>query len=314
MTKPTSYSFGPYDLQEVLVWVPPEKSQDSLFWIVLIHGGAWRDPSITAQSFAEPAVSKLLSGAAPRLDIPQGKSLAFASISYRLSPHPDHPQDPVNTPSSSLRTARHPDHIDDVCSGLETLHRHHRLTVHNYILIGHSCGATLAFQALKRCTENAGLAVPPPSAVVGMAGIYHLQDLLDNHKQGPYADVYASFLKGAFGEDEVVWNEASPACWPDHHSDARMIYAGRTVLLVVADGDDLVEPQQRETMRVSILGGSKTSDSKDPLVQLDRKEDCNYSEMSVPGGHDEMWLNGERMISVIERVLQVLRTSDDTHS
>ncbi|KIV85110.1 hypothetical protein PV11_00845 [Exophiala sideris] len=304
MIKPTSYHFGSHDLQEVLVWRPPEKPQHSLFWIVFIHGGAWEDPEIKARNFAEPAVSILLSEEAPRLDLPKDKPLAVASLSYRLSPHPDHPQDPSSTQSSSLRN---PDHINDVYSGLEILHRQYRLTEHNYILIGHSCGATLAFQALKRCHENA--AFPPPMAVVGMAGIYHLSDLLENHKHGPYADVYASFLKGAFGDDETVWRQASPACWPDHHPDVRKIYAGRTLLLVVADGDDLVEPQQRETMRSSIIGGSEPIDSKDPL---DRGKPCHYSEMSVPGGHDEMWLIGERMVEVIQRALQVLSNDDDT--
>jgi len=248
-------------------------------------------------------MSILLSDQAPKLDLPEDKTLAFASLSYRLSPHPDHPQKPATTPKSSLRIARHPDHIDDVCSGLETLHDHHHLTEYNYILIGHCCGATLAFQALKRYHENAASALPRPMAVVGMAGIYHLPDLLENHKNSSYADVYGSFLKGAFGEDALIWRQASPACWPDHHLDARKIYAGRTVLLVVADGDDLVEPQQREKMRLSILGGSRSTD----------KDDCIYSEMSVPGGHDEMWLNGERVITVIERVLQVLSNNDDIH-
>lgn len=144
-----------------------------------------------------------------------------------------------------------------------------------------------------------------------MAGIYHLPDLLEHHKHSPYADVYASFLKGAFGEDEMVWRQASPACWSEvdgHDPDSKEIYAGRTLLLVVADNDELVEPQQREKMRSSILGGSKHINSGDAVIQLNEKEGCVYSEMSVPGGHDEMWLQGDRMVSVIQRVLHVLRT------
>lgn len=34
MVHPTSYRFGPNDLQEVVVWLPPEKNEESLFWIV----------------------------------------------------------------------------------------------------------------------------------------------------------------------------------------------------------------------------------------------------------------------------------------
>jgi hypothetical protein len=34
MVKPTSYRFGPHDLQKVVIRLPPEKNEESLFWIV----------------------------------------------------------------------------------------------------------------------------------------------------------------------------------------------------------------------------------------------------------------------------------------
>jgi len=36
MSQATFYRFGPHDLQEVWVWLPPEKSEDSLFWIMYV--------------------------------------------------------------------------------------------------------------------------------------------------------------------------------------------------------------------------------------------------------------------------------------
>merc|ERR1712000_728938 len=67
----------------------------------------------------------------------------FTSIDYRLSAHPDHPQDPANTPAASLRDARHPDHIRDVQSAIGFLKEEYGMG-EDYVLIGHSAGATQA--------------------------------------------------------------------------------------------------------------------------------------------------------------------------
>ena len=71
----------------------------------------------------------------------------FASISYRLSAHPNHPQDPINTDPKDFQDAKHPGHIDDVEAALAFLQNTYGFGG-RYILVGHSCGATLAFQAV----------------------------------------------------------------------------------------------------------------------------------------------------------------------
>lgn len=178
------------------------------------------------------------------------------------------------------------------------LSRQYGLTEANHVLVGHSCGATLAFQALQRsCTTNE---FPAPRAIVGLAGIYDLRLLVDNHRDGPYADVYVSFVQGAFGEDREEWNRLSPTYFA-----RKAMCSGRAILLVTAADDVLVEQQQREIMRRAILGLERTVESQ--VVDERRKDEhCSYAEMSVQGGHDEMWLDGEKMVAAVQRVLDMI--------
>lgn len=246
---------------------------------------------ITARNFADPVVSRLLSDTSPDVKVPGNKTLAIASISYRLSPHPSYPQDPDASP----RNAKHPDHLDDVCAAFDVLRREYGLNSDNYVLLGHSCGATLAFQALKQHVDTG---FPAPGALAGLAGIYDIKGLLRNHSTGPYADVYESFIRGAFGDDEKVWVEASPSHFGSHSS----VSSPRTILLVVADRDEVVELEQRITMRETLLGDARLEPMKAAIV----RGNVRYSEMSVPGGHDEMWEKGENMASAVERLLKIL--------
>ncbi|KAL2429053.1 hypothetical protein ABEF95_004805 [Exophiala dermatitidis] len=366
MIEPQTLRFGPHELQEALVWLPEpsaeaataESRQRSRFWIILIHGGAWRDPTITHRTFAEPTVSILLS---PSALAPRGiqsvlekrnQSLAIASLSYRLSPHPSYPETTPTTTTTAIsssstnnnttaakhasfcaRNARHPDHLDDICSGLALLHETYGLTDDNYMLVGHSCGATLAFQALQRLcsstspsespfsqppstSSRSSSTPPPPTTIVGLAGIYDLRLLLDNHKDTPSSDIYASFLEGAFGEDKNDWDRASPARFiststststPPGESDC--LYADRSlsILLVTADKDDLVEPEQRDVMRRTILGlGTDPEESTEsPHTRSTCCSRYKYTDMNIEGGHDDMWRVGERMMKVIERALEM---------
>jgi hypothetical protein len=110
-------------------------------WVIYIHGGAWRDPNITYESFI-PTIKHLVNRTTPM------PIAGFASIDYRLSAHPDFPQD-ADTPPEARREARHPDHIEDVCSALIYLICNHDIGF-DYLLVGHSVGATLAFQVITR--------------------------------------------------------------------------------------------------------------------------------------------------------------------
>ena len=150
----------------------------------------------------------------------------FASISYRLSAHPSFPQDLSSTPAEQVRQAEHPDHIIDVLMALKHLQNETELA-RRYVLVGHSCGATLAWQAVMamsqapcnnnnnspthwhRCYEIARDVVPP-LGVFGLCGIYNLPQLVNDNKF-KHIPAYREFATGAFGPEEDVWRDVSPA-------------------------------------------------------------------------------------------------------
>ncbi|CAZ86397.1 unnamed protein product [Tuber melanosporum] len=139
------------------------------YWVIFIHGGAWRDPKMTKSS-GHPLICSLLS---------KYPHLNAASINYRLSPHPCYP--------SNGNVARHPNHIDDVRLALSFLQERYSMKREKSVLVGHSAGAYMAFQIDAGCGAAA-------AAVVGVEGVYHLGKLVEE-----YAD-YEEFVGGAFGE------------------------------------------------------------------------------------------------------------------
>ena len=133
-------------LQSHTVYVPSSAdahSQIKKYWIIYLHGGYYRDPLITSSTF-NPLLSTLLHH--PTISKSVSPQIAgYASINYRLSPHPEFPQDPDKTSNYELRNAKHPDHINDVLTAIADLQRRYGFES-NYVLIGHSVGATLALQ------------------------------------------------------------------------------------------------------------------------------------------------------------------------
>ena len=98
----------------------------------------------------------------------------------------------------------------------------------DFLLIGHSAGACLAFQAaqhVRRCR-----------AVIGIEGIYDLRDLVQE-----YAD-YQDFVESAFGADRGIWTKASPTQIVTHWVDC----ADLTVQLIQSREDELLSPRQTE--------------------------------------------------------------------
>lgn len=212
MAESLSYSEHRYaevnDLQTLGIWDFAENSNtttvdDDKYWLVFIHGGAWRDPEVDLHSF-EPTISHLLGDEYKALT--DAKIAGFASINYRLSAHPDFPQDPATTPQNQLRDAKHPQHIEDAVAGLTLLHSLRPLGG-RYILTGHSCGGFMIYQTLmgKQGAVPSPLPFPPPTAIVAFEGIFDLNGL-NNRKEGGYT----GFISRAFGDDRKAWDLVSP--------------------------------------------------------------------------------------------------------
>ncbi|KAG6189010.1 hypothetical protein E4U10_005094 [Claviceps purpurea] len=288
----------PNQLQHLDVWVPaaytpyPESylptswlpDPDTL-WVIYVHGGAWRDPLVTSESFI-PTLKEL----PPAWFESRKAPVAFASISYSLSPYPHHPTHPSD-PRDESRNAAHPQHILDVLEAISYLQKRAGFG-NNYILVGHSCGATLAFQAaVNPARWGVGMTerdVQAPRMIVGLNGLYDMPELVEN-PEPPYdvnCEIYSQLTRNAFGDDEDEWKAISPAFvrdwaaeWPD----------GRRVMLVRSPSDSLVPPSQRDRMEDSLFGSKRSK----LAVQL-RDGD---------GDHDDIWKEGSLLAEfVIEAI------------
>jgi kynurenine formamidase len=139
----------------------------------------------------------------------------LASLNYRLSP-----------------SILHPGHQEDVIAALR--HLRDQYGMEQYILVGHSAGACLAFQT--------GYVVPGCQGIVGVEGIYDLEHLVDE-----YPD-YRGFVEEAFGKKIDVWRQASPSTIVTvHYNDPSL-----KCRLVQSKEDQLLSPKPTERM-ISIL-------------------------------------------------------------
>ncbi|KAA8652140.1 hypothetical protein EYZ11_000500 [Aspergillus tanneri] len=274
-------------LQSVTITTLPQ-TRDTGYWVILIHGGAWRDPNQTATRYLSGAASILTtspiytSTTLPRI-------AAFASIDYRLSPHPNHPQDRSTTNPREFREAKHPDHIHDVQRALAFLQQKYGFG-ERYILVGHSCGATLAFQSvmgLFRSTDSGGLSSPSPTAILGMAGIYDIRLLRDTY-QG--ISIYQQFLEEAFGSDESVWDAVSPALVEGPSGVEGGWNAGRLAVLAHSSEDRLVDLKQRDVMRQALASWEKGHP---------RKDSTRVEILSIKGDHNDSWEKGDELARAI---------------
>lgn len=250
-----------------------------------IHGGAWRDPLVTDKSIL-PTLHSLVSSSTST-SLLQKHIAGIASISYRLSPHPNFPQE-ADTPTNSLREAKHPEHLEDVITALELLQTKYQFG-ENYILIGHSCGATIALHTLMQneLLDGESRLSKYPSIVVGVSGIYDMNLLCENHKS---ISAYKDFTIGAFGPDTKTWDLLSPSKFKSY---TKYFPKEGRLFLFHSIGDELIDVAQIDTM-------------KDHF----RKE-CEGIEMRVSkemlnDEHDDIWGKGTGMANVVVEVLESL--------
>lgn len=251
-----------------------------------IHGGAWRDNTVLANSFL--ATYSILT----QNSLIQTQVAGFASIDYRLSPHPNAPQDPSTTPSSQLRAARHPEHFHDVQAAIAFLQDKYAFG-DRYMLIGHSCGATLSFQVVMNKVLGANITtIPKPRAIAGVCGIYDLGLLRNDFK---HIKIYEDFIKGAFGADEGLWEGVSPAKVTDTNGVAAGWENGQVAVLASSTGDSLINQPQTDDMLQVLKQWQGLAQGRDVVEIYDLMED-----------HDDVWGKGEELARVIVKTVQIL--------
>ncbi|OLN95439.1 Kynurenine formamidase 2 [Colletotrichum chlorophyti] len=270
------------ELQKLGVWeFPSNADNETGYWVVYIHGGAWRDPRKTFIDF-ETSIQETINAAS----VPKSEIRGFVSIDYRLSPHPLFPQDPAVTAPTELRTAQHPDHLRDIWSALAFLQRRYNIQ-DRYILVGHSAGATLALQLPM---GSVALGAEPPSdvrmpvAFVGVSGIYELNDFNARH-----GDNYTQFIAGAFGEDQAVWNKVVPATFSGSFKD--VLPAKTRILLAWSPEDSLVDEPE--------IDGMESKLRKDGV-------ECTVLK-NLTHDHDFVWEDGKQIARLLGETLDLLR-------
>jgi len=259
-------------------------------WIVYIHGGAWCDPHIRAHSFGF-TLHHLLN----KFPSAFHNIAGIASLNYTLSPSEHHGG---GTPS---RSGKHPDHIVDVLRGLAFIQNVAGFK-ENYVLLGHSCGATLAFQVLMNVARWSPSPEPPsatakvahvakPSTVIGLDGLYDLPGLIKDpgEKHARWIPEYEAFTRFAFGDNQKTWYDISPVSVKDWVAEWGPEHG--TVVLVQSKDDTLVPYRQLEGMREAL---------KPPAVD----ESIVVFELPAKGDHDSLWQTGDQIAGIIDEVLK----------
>jgi len=271
-------------LQTVELWLPPIPNPNRI-WVIYIHGGAWRDPLVLSDSFSA-TISHLVT------EQDCSKITGIASINYSLSPYPHHPTHPSpptdpSKPVDPSRNAKHPDHIIDVLTALRYLQNLYHFGT-NYVLLGHSCGATLAFQVAMDHSrwgkEAVAIKAQKPEVVVGLNGLYDMPALIHEpgEKHKALVPVYTAFTKMAFGDDEKDWYTISPVSvvnWATEWTQANQ------VILAQSLDDSLVPYSQTEKM-LSSLNASKPNTLKLRVVP-------------ARGDHNGLWQDGKRLAEIV---------------
>lgn len=230
---------------------------------------------------------------------------AFASISYRLSPHPNHPQDPSTTDPCELRDAKHPEHSRDVRTALRLLQSTYGFG-ERYVLVGHSCGATLGFQCVmpefdSNMTTGGGGSggdgdgFAHPLAILGTEGIYDICRLRDTYS---HISQYKEFLECAFGPDEPIWDVVSPAVRGQDEAGGieRGWRVGRLAMLAHSVEDSFVDAGQVALMKDSLVPWEKQGGPGRKVLTL-----------ALIGEHDDPWEKGDELARAIAVTIHELQ-------
>ena len=168
----------------------------------------------------------------------------------------------------------------------------------DYVLVGHSAGATLAWQVVVSpgtiidAERNARKPILPRT-VIGVAGIYDLPSLVARHASQP---IYEEIVRNAFGGDGN-WIGASPLTWlvnPNNHLHEAWPNACLS-MLVWSTKDELVEEEQSLDMWKALRQLQHCYDSDDQGDFRPRQDE----KMVLLDQHDEIWKSGSGLASAI---------------
>ena len=296
----------------VATGIPKGSKPLEKYWLIFVHGGAWRDPTINATAFSKTRdlllTSPWYSHAASRIS-------GYASLNYRLSQHPSYPQDPRSTNRYHLRAARHPDHVRDIVLGIARLQKIYGFGK-RYVLIGHSCGATIALQTLMGLpeVESLGLGVSGawrmPAAVLAVDGIYDIPKLVKK-----FADIpeYRDSVVGAFGNDEKAWAHVSPARGDWLREGEWSRGSKRVMVIAHSHRDELVDWGQVDLMTKQVGAQTKNNDAVESANgegagagKLEGRWDGYLKVIELKSTHHEVWEKGEELARAITETLHIL--------
>jgi kynurenine formamidase len=231
---------------------------------------------VDSKSF-EPAVNAIWKS-------PLRDSIAgFASINYRLSSYPSHSKFP-SLPDDPSRNVHYPAHIEDVAQALLYLDENYQIG-NRYLLVGHSAGATMAFELHNSYLQSGSL--PQPVCVLGISGIFDFEAFVENHSEIP---VYKKIMDNAF-PDKSLWEEASPYI---NRSLGHIWEQAKAVVISHSKHDGLVEYSQATSMLERVRAIAHCS------------ERVHFLEAS--GAHDEIWENGNILAGLIMECLKMLQS------
>ncbi|RYC64392.1 hypothetical protein CHU98_g1817 [Xylaria longipes] len=298
MAASLKYTLHHYDsqnyLQKLGVW-EVEPANKGKYWVVYIHGGAWRDPRVAHETFA-PVIDQILS-TSPATASNSGAAPIAGTRRRR--------------PRTSTAGARHPDHLDDVRSALVFLQRTYGFES-NYVLVGHSAGGALTFQLLATAplasTASTHAASAPagsvgtrqvehpvlPAAIVAFEGLYDFTGVNER-----FGGAYASFFRSAFGDDPEDWDAAAPIKFSGEYAERWT--GGEFVLLGWSTDDTLVDEPEADNMarRLRDVDGFVEGDGGSGEKKLLLLKDLR-------GDHDEIWQRGEEVARMVWIALRKL--------
>ncbi|KAL7793464.1 alpha/beta-hydrolase [Trichoderma afarasin] len=282
--KYASHQYGQHQLQQVGVWQfeePETAPSTPAYWIIFVHGGGWRDPRNNINDFV-PSIKHMLALA----DLPKSAVRGFASLDYRLSPHPRFPQDPASTPENEFRQAQHPHHVQDILSALRLLNAEYGIG-NDYVLIGHSAGGTLVHQVIMNSgiSDSWGPVAPFPAALISIAGIHDLRGIVDRHDT-----FYETFVIDAFGPDRLAWDAASPAKFPGSFKTLCPEFP-RVFILAASTEDTAIDMPELDIMEAKLI-----KDGITPLVLRNLHLE-----------HDNIWEDGSQVATLAARAVAELQ-------